>query len=154
MSFRALDAALQAKLLDPGFDRLGEAEQGELGRQFDITDRQQLRAYLPLSEEVRSLLALCNWARLHLMAAAARPAIEMEPRSLSVDSAVLNSYLHAQRNLPPEAEQAFTPQYRSGVRAAYKSGLALARMAYGAEGETEFRQRQKENFADLPGWLE
>nr|MBP9893360.1 hypothetical protein [Planctomycetota bacterium] len=108
----------------------------------------------PLSVEVKAILALANWARLHLMAQAARPALEFTPRGLSADGAVLNSYKYAQLNLPPELAEVFTPVYKAGVKAAYKSGLELARRAYGEEGAQQFAQHQRENFTDLPGWLE
>lgn len=150
-SFGRLSAAEQAKVLDENFD---EKKEAALAEQFDVVARQQLRAFMPLSAEVKAILALANWARLHLMAQAARPATEFMPRGLSADGAVLNSYKYAQLNLPPELAEVFTPVYKAGVKATYKSGLELARRAYGEEGAQQFAQHQRENFAELPGWLD
>jgi hypothetical protein len=150
-AFSELSPADQAKLLDENFD---EKKEAALDTDFDVVARQQLRAFMPLDEEVKAILVLANWARLHLMAQAARPAIEMLPRGLSTDGAVMNSYKYAQQNLLPDLEQVFTPLYKAGVRAAYKSGLELARRAYGEEGAKEFAQHQRENFGSLPGWIE
>ncbi|GIK52126.1 MAG: hypothetical protein HPKKFMNG_02858 [Planctomycetes bacterium] len=153
-SFDELDAPARAKLLDPAFDQLSETEQGSLGTDFDLVARQQLRAFLALDREVQVIVALANWARLHLMCAALEPVLNMKPRSLSADAALLNSYLYAQKNLPLGMEEAFTPRYRAGVKAAFAAGRALARAAYGEEGAEEFSVRMKENFNSLPGWLE
>lgn len=153
-SFDGLEAQARARLMDPAFDQLSETEQGSLGAEFDLVARQQLRAFLSLDREVQVIVALANWARLHLMCAALEPVLTMKPRSLSADAALLNSYLYAQKNLPLGMEGAFTPRYRAGVKAAFASGLALARAAYGEEGASEFRVRMWENFKSLPGWLE
>lgn len=150
-AFHELGQAQQARVLSDNFD---EAREPELARHFDVVARQQLRAFMPLGPEVKAILALANWARLHLMAQVARPAIEFEPRGISVDGAVLNSYRYAQLNVPPELSEVFTPVYKAGVKAAYKSGLKLAQRDYGAEGAAEFAQRQRENFEGLSGWIE
>ena len=149
--FSELPASDRAKLLDEHFDEKAEPA---LARDYDMVARQQLRAFMPLSEEVKSILVLANWARLHLMAQAARPALEMLPRGISTDGAVLNSYKYAQQNLLPDLAEVFTPLYKAGVKAAYKSGLELARRQYGEEGAQQFAEHQRENFEGLQGWLE
>ena len=152
--FHGLEEPQRAKLLDPAFDDLDQKTQGTLGQQFDSAERQQVRAFVVLDSSVQALLAIANWARLHLLTAALRPALEMWPRSLTVDATLLNSYLHAQRNLPPGAEVAFTQVYKSGARQAFRSGLELARQAYGEEGAKEFRERMIDNFQELANWFE
>ncbi|MCC6464019.1 MAG: hypothetical protein IT463_01620 [Planctomycetes bacterium] len=147
-----LSPAQRARLLDPAFEVLTPAQQGELAAEFNDLERMQLRALELLSPDARAVLALCHWCRFHLMVLVLAPAGKLTPRSLSVDAALLNTYRLAQLWLVPGTETEFTPRYRQGVAVAFADGIENARR-YGDETAAEFSAHMRENFADLPGWL-
>lgn len=149
----ALPEEQRRRLLDPGFDRLPPAQQGDLARLFNESERRQMRALYALDQDLLALLALCHWCRFHLLTLVLAPTVRMPHRSLATDLALLNSYRHAQLSLVPGTEPEFTPQYRQGVETAFKAGIDNALRHGGDSARADFIQHIRENFADVPGLL-
>jgi hypothetical protein len=148
----------RARLLDPAFEDLPPEVQGELGEEFHPLERFQLRELLKLSPAVHEVLAACHWLRLHLMALVVAPALELSPRPPLLEDATLNSARLAWASVPPVVpREQFADWYRQVVAKALRAGIESARRREGAAGATEFIERMRENFADvpelLPEWL-
>lgn len=141
--------------LEPRLDDTQRAQMREFlderGMQVDL---HEMESFTALDEAVRGLLALANWARWHCMALVLEPVLAIKVRSLSCDIALAASYYHAYKAMPPQLEDELAEIYRQGARRAVKAGIENARRIFGEKGVDEFVERQRENFRDLPGWLD
>ena len=159
----ALNSALSAwaglapsereKLLDESIDYLPLGMPSEAGREFGRPERDLLRSFLKLGERVRTLLLLADWCRMHLLTLVLEPSLKIQVRSISLDQALLNSYLLALKRLVPGTEADYTVRYKRGAARAFSAGVENARRLYDDEGAEEFAAHQRRNYANLPGWL-
>ncbi|MEE9312588.1 MAG: hypothetical protein V3V10_09280, partial [Planctomycetota bacterium] len=125
----------------------------DLAEFFPETNREQLRELMTLNDEIKPIIALAHWARLHLMALTLESAMEIQPRSLSADTNILNSYRLAVLNCPAQIADNFKNTYRMAVVRLYKLGIENAQKHGGTDLVTEFKAHMQENFEELPGWL-
>jgi hypothetical protein len=132
---------------------LNQPLSGDLADVFPEITRQRINNLLALDDDLRTIVALGHWARLHLLALTLEPAMKILPRSLTTDTAILNSYRLASLNCPPQLADNFQNTYRTAVERAYKLGIENARKRGGNELATEFKLHMRENFEELPGWL-
>ncbi|MBX3475380.1 MAG: hypothetical protein KF754_13460 [Planctomycetes bacterium] len=149
----ALPQEQRSKLLDPGFETLPPAQQGDLARLFSPIERLQVRALYALGQDELGFLAMCHWCRFHLMTMVLMPATKLPYRSLAADLALLNSFRFAWLSMLPGTEPEFTPHYRLGVETAFRAGIDNAARHGGDSAKAEFISHIRENFADVPGLL-
>jgi len=145
------------RLLDPGFDSLPPALQGELGQEFTEFDRFRVRMLMALSPGVLSYLAVSHWCRLHAMVLAVTPALEMHPHGLDIEASVMNACRLAFERIPPvlrgEPREQIETQYKEAVANAFVSGIENALRIGGRERAAEFIDSMKFNFQDTPELL-
>ncbi|MCB9893584.1 MAG: hypothetical protein H6839_03965 [Planctomycetes bacterium] len=156
-AYAGLSATDRERLLDPGFEELSPAEQGELGSAFEPYEREQMRSLLVLTPDVLAFLAVAHWCRLHAMVLAITPALEAKPHGLAVESALLNAVRLANLRIPPtlapETRQDFERGYKEAVAQAFVSGIENALRIGGRKAADDFVDAMKFNFEGQPDLL-
>lgn len=153
----SLDEADRNRLLDPAFEALAPAAQGELGEAFPAHQRGWMRDFLALSPDVQAFLALAHWCRLQAMVLVVTPALEIRPHGLAVETVLLNSVRMAARRLPPtlgrEVREEFARRYKEAVAEAFLSGIENAHRIGGRKAALDFVDAMRINFEGQPELL-
>jgi hypothetical protein len=161
---REFGLAVRLLELSEAFLSLPEAEQLRLTEAIDAGhtdtddfpeglhpfDVELVLAFLSLDAELRTLLAVAHWCRLHQMVLVLEAAVDLWPRPPVLERALINSYVLAWRYVLPGREQEFLSRYRGGVAVAWQAGIENARHRRGDAEVQRFIEDMTWNLQDAP----